>query len=1076
MTIKGKEGLFGRYNSETTINVEAGGQKVAILSKETAKVTVSKVEADGSVTFERKSESSEQSINGEKMPDDGKHPTTTQKVKADGTLVSLVGDSGDEDPEHLEVRIFLAQSPIFSEKPVGVNDTWKHSYAVNGTLGSKAAEATFKLISFENVGTAKCAKIQMDYHETGASPSLTSKVTMWVEVASGDVVKDEYQFDNVPFPGPTGANVMAQAKGTGQRTAGGPVPESGPQAAAEPEPKKIEDVTKGCQKIEGLFTLYRKREAGRQTIYMEIPKAQMDRLLMLEATVSTGNAKQLVTGTPLGDLLFKFSEFQPDRVTIVVPNVTMRADPGTELATAVRRSFADSFLEQFNVEARSKERGSVLIDVSDLFRGDIARLSAAFQSGPLMMGGGVSLDREKTFVSDLKSFPDNTVVETIYNLAGSNAQSLESLLSGTDSRSQVVKVVYNLFPLNVANGYVPRVYDSRIGYFTVWFQDFSRQKDFDQQTQYIVRWKMEKKDPNAALSEPVKPIVFWLDNAIPQAYRDPMRTGILTWNKAFEAIGIKDAIQVKQMPDDADWDPSDMRYNTIRWVASTSDAYAVSQFRNNPVTGEIINGNILVDANLVRFLTYERDSTVEPASDKARTLDPRSCRLVQDGLRQAQFGYLAATALGLPGNKVSSDEYVRQFLHNVICHEFGHMLGLRHNFVASTQLNLTQLGEKGLVDGDQPSASVMDYVPFNVSAIGKDGIDYYGQGLGKYDLWAISYGYSAFGAHEPKQESSDLAKIAKRCNEPGLQYQTDDVADGYDPYVTRFDLSAKPLDYWTRIMDLSKSLMATLGSRKPANGESYYEFTKQFTLLFNMQAKSAMELTRFVGGLRRSANLRGDAGEKPPLAPIADKEQASALEAVCKAVLAPDAIKLPKSYLVKLADDPNANVVEQMLGGRNTFPVLDWVTGVQEGILDELLSPSRLSLVANNEFKAALPTQSVSVGSVFQRVRESVWSELVTGSAVPATRRDLQRHHLDLLIRYANKTPASLPSDGQMWAWDDLRKLRAALVSAKPRATDNTTQVHLEQCLMKVDRALAAQETIGSSTGRPSLSDLLGGG
>ena len=1082
LAIKGKEGSFGRYTDDTNVSLDAAGQKVTIGSKETSKVTVTKVEADGTVTFERKSESSEMTVNGDKLPSDDKPSTTTRVVKSDGSLVSFLDDESDPDDDHIGIRIWQAQAPFFLNKAVGIGDKWKKTYKADSKLGTRSAEAEFSLVAFEEAVGAKCAKLDLVYHETGATPAMSSKVTLWVEIASGDVVQSNFSFENVPFPGPSDDVVYAKAVGSGKRVGGGPLPDLGPKVTAEPEGKKIDDVTKGFEKLEGPMTVYRKREAGRQTIYLELKREQLGQNLMLQATAATGTSKQVVTGTPIGDIVFNFSELQPDKVTLVVPDYSNRATGDSETERAVRRSFADSFVEQFNVEARSKERDSLLIDVSDLFRGDIARLSSAFQSSGLFVGGGssYSLDREKTFVANVKAFPDNVVVETQYNLIGSGAPSVEDALGSNsgrgDSRSVAIKVVYNLFPLKDGTGYVPRLFDPRIGYFTVWFQDFSQISKDDQQVQYVTRWNLRKKNSDQPQSEPVKPILFWIDNAVPKKYREPLMEGILTWNKAFEKLGIKGAIEVKQMPDDADWDPADMRYNMIRWVTSASDAYAVSQPRVNPLTGEIINGSILVDANLVRVIGVEQGVLVDPSQNFIpRSKNPRDCRLVQEGLSRAWIGAIAATS-PLTTNKISSDDYFKQFLKNVICHEFGHMLGLRHNFSGSTELSLAELADPAKVSSEQPSSSVMDYVPFNISAIGSKGVDYYGQSLGTYDYWAIQYGYTDFGARRPQDESKALSTIASQCNLPGHLYESDESADGFDPYVTRFDLSSEPLDYWNRVASLGKSLLDTLKLRSPAKGESYYLFTREVMATVNIQAQASLEMTRYVGGLRRNGNFKGDPGEKPTLTPLPSAVQRRALDLVCKAGLSPSSFAIPKSYLTYLTDNPNANPVESLLSGENPFNVLDMLSSLQSGVMAQLLSPDRLALVVNNEFKSNPGSKPLLCGEVFSKVQDSIWSELAQGSSISILRRQLQRKHIDKLISLGVKSSAGLPADVKMWAWSSLKDLKARIGAARKKTTDPTTEVHLDECSMRIQKALDAVDSVGgSSGGRPSLSDLLGG-
>ncbi|MCW5937757.1 MAG: zinc-dependent metalloprotease [Fimbriimonadaceae bacterium] len=1093
LQVLGTEGQIARYKSTANVQLDAGGQQLKLEINETYKVTVMK-SADGTVTFERLTESSSQSINGQTMPaSEEKEAPSTTVVRADGTLASYK-DSRSEDDEGFSVRLWIAQQPVFSEKPVGVGDKWKYDYKADATLRSKAASANFELVAFEEVAGVKCAKINMRYTESSGTPALGSKSVLWVEVATGDVVKNTFELSNVPFPGPTGT-IYAQATGTGERTAGSPMPGGpGGEAGAEPEAKKIEDVVKGYDKLEGFVTAYTKDEEGRKSIYLEVKNDQVGKLMMLQATAGSGNSEQVVTGNPINDLVFKLEPTSKDRVAMVVPNLNFRSDASLPIDRAVKRSFAESFVEQFRVEARSKERDSFLIDVSDLFRGDIARLNALFQGGGGLipgLGGGssYSMDREKSYVSSFKLFPENLVAETVYNFQGSGGGGggLADLFGGgtnADPRSIVVKVVYNLFPLPTDNGYKPRKYDARVGYFTVAYQDFTKDADRDQTTQWIIRWNLQKKDPSQALSEPVKPIVFWLDNAIPTDYRDAVRDALLVWNPAFEKIGFKDAIQVKQMPDDADFDPADMRYNVVRWVASPNAAYAVALFRPNPVTGEILNASILVDANIVRATTGEFQVAIDPASAVTVESEPKpeslaalpfNCRAATDGLHQAHVGNLAVQLLAAEHPWMSEKEYLKQFITHVVAHEFGHILGLRHNFVASTELDAHQLGNPDLVSKDSTSASVMDYVPFNPFALSAPGTAFYGPGIGKYDAWAVAYGYSDFGGSRIGEQRR-LAEIATQTNSPGLAYQSDEVADGFDPYITRFDLSAQPIEYWTKMGDLSKSLLSNLSSRLPRNGESYYKFTRDFNSLLSFQTRSASQLVRYVGALRRNANFRGDAGEKPTLAPIPLEEQRQALQALAQTALAENSFELRKSDLVYFTMNPDAGLMEGMIAGSNSFPILDQLSAAQKGILNNLMSPARLSRVANNQFKA--PEGQLSLAEIFQTVDSAVWSEVAGRRQVTQIRRDLQRNHVDLLMTFMLRPQSGLPNDARTLAWDNLRTLAGKLEAAAPKTADTMTRLHWEETAMRIRRALDARETIGGQGQAPMslLEMLLGGG
>jgi hypothetical protein len=232
----------------------------------------------------------------------------------------------------------------------------------------------------------------------------------------------------------------------------------------------------------------------------------------------------------------------------------------------------------------------MLIDVTELFRGDLAQISAAFSGGGGMFGpmggGGFGMDRDKTFIKEMKNFPENLVVSTQYHFQRGGRGFSAAL---ADPRSAPITVVYNLSVLPSATSYTPRLADNRVGYFETGFQSFDDDAKRDQLTRYILRWDLKKKDPNAALSEPVKPITFWLDNAIPKEYRPSFEKAFLIWNSAFEKIGFKNAIVVKQMPDNPDpndpntpSDTADMRFNCVRYVHSPDNAYAVRAVPHQP--------------------------------------------------------------------------------------------------------------------------------------------------------------------------------------------------------------------------------------------------------------------------------------------------------------------------------------------------------------------------------------------------------------------------------------------------------------------------------------------------------------
>ncbi|MGE0000568.1 MAG: zinc-dependent metalloprotease [Fimbriimonadaceae bacterium] len=1080
LRLQGEVDQIARYKTTVSLEFSVEGQNVELVVEQVERAKVVSVDADGTLTLERKVESSKQTIEGNELPSEEAPPPSTIVLNPNGTLVSYSSDE-DEETKEFSARMSQAGTIVFPEEEVEVGHKWSHDFTANSTLGTQAAKASYVYEANEEAAGAACAKVKASYAESGAK-GMKVEGTYWVELASGDVVKSKFEYQNVALPGAEPA-IYGTARGEMERTEGGLMQVEGQEEAGEQEkPKTIDETTEGFEKIEGQFTFYKKVESGETTLYLEIPASLLGKWTMLQATASSGTSSELVAGDPLSDLLFQFQEVRKDKLTMVVPNYLFRAKSGYEIKKAVERSFADAYVEQFDIEARQEDRNSILIDVSEFFVGNISGIEDRFEGGgpmaALMGGGGgsFSLDSSSTYVTSIKSFPENSVVEALYNFQSRGNASLEDMVSplGADGRSRAVRVTYNLYVLPEDTGFEPRIADSRVGYFTVSFQDFTRDRERNQMTQWINRWNLVKKDPSAAVSEPVKPIEFWLDNAIPKSYRDSVRDSLLMWNPALEAAGFKDAIVVKQMSDDPEFDTADMRYNVVRWVASPGDAYAVANFRVNPMTGEIINASITVDTNIMRAATGELENIVRPLS---RQKDPFACDCLHAGLDQAALAWSAMSLLAEPG-QLDEERYIKEFIESFVVHEMGHILGLRHNFVASTQLSAEELGTASIVGEKSTAASVMDYIPLNFWALGKEGLPYYGPGLGDYDKWAIRYGYADFGAPGTRAEESALAELAAKNNESGLGYQSDEAADSIDPYVSRFDLGSDPLGYWAKNMSTAKWLLRNLDERLPGYGKSYYELTREYERLLRTINRSTGGMTRFVGGLRRNANYKGDAGEQPTLKPVQADVQRAALKQIAQDVLAPGSIKVPSRLLDRFAPNPDAGLVESFLSGVEPHNVLDELSNVPKGAVRSLLAPDLLSRVVNNEFKTMGDPQRFTLAELFQALDASVWDELRTGAEIDAVRRETQRAHMDTLTGFLTNPPPGLPADARTLALQSVKTLGQKIANAASTAKGPYGRAHLEDILSRIAKALNAVQTIsGRSQSAPSLLEqLLGGG
>ncbi|MGB3265877.1 MAG: zinc-dependent metalloprotease [Microcoleus sp.] len=609
--------------------------------------------------------------------------------------------------------------------------------------------------------------------------------------------------------------------------------ESKEQQALQP----FEEVVKNAKKLEGLFTLYRNEATNK--VYLEITPQQLNKKFLCFVTLASGLGEGgIFSGLPIGDFLFQLRRVQ-NNVQFVIPNINFRTSPGDPQAGSVERAFSDSILYSLPLKSIHPQRQTLLIDLGDLLMSQKRDLPGIKAILPMILGASYSIDEDKSSFKDVKAFPLNVEIATVYGFSSDNDSSVNYLPSVPDSRAFNLRIHYSFSEVPINNGYRPRLADERVGYFLTTYKNFSDKSGRDPFVRYINRWHLQKQIPSAPMSPPVQPIVFWIENNVPLEYRNAIREGILEWNKAFEKAGFTEVIQVKQMPDNAKWDPSDVRYNTIRWSSSfESDFAGIGPSRTNPLTGEILDADILLDADIVRqikqgygflveqnrslarsfqgkngsntnpcqFGIYSRYLNVLENGDLGKSSGENSQGGIADDLptlveryqeqkrsplsrlmsssdmcfglessRQFAIGAMSVDLLeNAPPSSTATDSYVNQYIRYLTAHEVGHTLGLRHNFHGSTMLQPDELNNIQVTRTKGLTASVMDYMPINLAPPGTVQGDYYPTIVGPYDDWAIEYGYKVLGGTNPNSDLRALQQIASRAGEPQLAYAPDE--------------------------------------------------------------------------------------------------------------------------------------------------------------------------------------------------------------------------------------------------------------------------------------------------------------
>lgn len=841
------------------------------------------------------------------------------------------------------------------------------------------------------------------------------------------------------------------------------------------------------QRLEGLFGVYRDKSQGK--LYLEIQPEQLNQNYLCIMTLSRGIGEgYLLNGLSLDEFMFRFRKVE-DRILFEQPNVNFRAREGDTVGARSQNSFSDSVLYSLDIVDRNPENKGYLIDLSDVFLSseDLPGLGNAL---PFILGASYSLDKNKTFFNEVQVFPQNVEIETTYGYeAQGNDAFFAYLPTVPNSRAFNLSVHYSMVALPQDNGYVPRLADERLGYFLTAYKDLSPNDNPDDFIRYINRWHLEPSNPDAALSPPKEPIVFWIENTVPLEYREAIKGGILMWNKAFEKAGFQDAVVAKQMPDDADWQPADARYNTIRWSSSLSAAFlGIGPSHVNPLTGQILDADIVIDANAIRWVQGQFEDLVETRSHSlgqlcgetlempTLTAETESTETGQippflQGLaieqdlcfgigakQQISVGALGLSLLSQPEQVGDVQEYINQFLHYLIAHEVGHTLGLRHNFHGSTLLSPTELNDRALTRSKGMVGSVMDYVAVNLAAPQMTQGDYYPVVIGPYDQWAIEYGYKPSKAMFPEAEQRFLETIAARSPDPELAYATDEDIRGFqDPEVNVFDLSGDVLQYAQIQMDNARIMWENLENRYPVSGESYSEMRGKFSTIFSYYYRQALLLSNYVGGQSFNRARPGDA--RLPFEPIAAEQQRQALDALQKYVFAKDAFGFSPDLLNRLAPSRWNHWGQPSPSNQADYPILDRVFFVQSRILRSLLGDNRLNRLRELELKS---DAALTLPDLFETLEKAVWTEIWQPDRdnldISSFRRALQREHLNILARMTLRQ-SRVPEDARTLAWYQLNELADRMDAMINRFGDDVdlyTKAHLAESRDRILKVLDA--------------------
>lgn len=827
-------------------------------------------------------------------------------------------------------------------------------------------------------------------------------------------------FAQEPPPTPPTDTPPSAATPVGGRLGGAFTPPS-----TDPQPyDKV--ITKDAKSKAGIFTVHQVKDK----YYYEIPKTELGKDFLWVSQIAKTTNGVGYGGQSLTNRVVRW-ERSGNKIHLRDVNYEVVANPKHPISAAVAAANNSAILMTFPIAAFGKENkdgkdttkeDQMIIEVTRLFSTDVQEIGARTRLQ------ATALDTTRSAIDRVTAFPTNIEAEATMTYtraatpaAGGGApQPVNPFASAGMRPGSATVVLHHSMVKLPENPMKPRLFDERVGYFTQRLMDYSQDEQRAPERRFIARWRLEKKDPSAALSEPVKPIVYYIDYATPPHYVAYMKAGIESWQKAFEAAGFKNAIIGKLAPtpeQDPDFSAEDARYSVIRWLPSTIENASGPNI-HDPRTGEILDSDIQFYhnvMNLARMWYFVQASPLDPAAQKFPLPDDLMGRLVQF----------------------------------VCAHEVGHTLGFQHNMKASSQYPQEKVRDREWVHKMGHAPSIMDYSRFNYVAQPEDKIDTKDliPGIGPYDVWATHWGYA------PIAEADEKATLDKWAREqdatPWYRFSTAHAA-GSDPGDLTEAVGDADAVKSTALglKNLERVSSYLIPATTTANGENYDLLAEAYGRVLGQWSLEMGHVAAIVGGVESRQKHVGQDGVL--FTPVTKARQAEAVK-----FLSDNAFNAPKWMI-----DP------QILRRIEAVGELSRIRSAQVNVMTNMLSSARFARLVEQEAMDSgnAYTPTLLLGDV----RKGVWRELDGGAVkIDAYRRNLQRAYLDLAntkINSSSAAPTGLPAafagmfatsgdEGPMYR-AELKSLSTTLASASGKATDGPTRAHIDAARDHIARIL----------------------